>query len=76
MQNRIQNIEGLDGFPKLRNLELAANRIRVCKFSQSGRKTLMPSQEIENLDSLKGLEELWLGKNKITEIKVETALML
>lgn len=27
-------------------------------------------QEIENLNSLKALEELWLGKNKITEIQV------
>ena len=26
-------------------------------------------QEIENLDTLTALEELWLGKNKITEIK-------
>lgn len=30
MQNRIQKIEGLDGLKALRNLELAANRIRVC----------------------------------------------
>ena len=29
-------------------------------------------KEIENLDSLAALEELWLGKNKITEIKVST----
>lgn len=27
-------------------------------------------QEIENIESLTGLEELWLGKNKITELKV------
>ena len=27
-------------------------------------------QDIENLDTLTGLEELWLGKNKITELKV------
>ena len=27
-------------------------------------------QEIENLDTLTGLEELWLGKNKIAELKV------
>ena len=27
-------------------------------------------QEIENLDTLTGLQELWLGKNKITELKV------
>ena len=29
-------------------------------------------QEIENLDSLTNLRELWLGKNKITELKVRT----
>ena len=27
-------------------------------------------QEIENLETLTGLEELWLGKNKIIELKV------
>ena len=31
---------------------------------------LIAVQEIENLDTLTGLEELWLGKNKITELKV------
>lgn len=31
---------------------------------------LMPLQEIENLETLSGLEELWLGKNKITVMKV------
>lgn len=30
-------------------------------------------QNIENLDALVGLEELWLGKNKITEIQVRNA---
>jgi Leucine-rich repeat (LRR) protein len=29
VQNRIQKIEGLEGLSKVRNLELAANRIRV-----------------------------------------------
>lgn len=29
-------------------------------------------KEIENLDTLASLEELWLGKNKITEMKVRT----
>lgn len=32
VQNKIQTIEGLDGLEKLRNLELAANRIRVGEF--------------------------------------------
>ena len=27
-------------------------------------------KEIENLDSLTGLEQLWLAQNKITELKV------
>jgi hypothetical protein len=27
-------------------------------------------KEIENLDTLTALEELWLGKNKITQLKV------
>lgn len=31
---------------------------------------LIIEQEIENLETLKSLEELWLGKNKITELKV------
>jgi len=30
----------------------------------------MAMQDIENLETLTGLEELWLGKNKIIEIKV------
>ena len=29
VQNKIQRIEGLEGLSKIRNLELAANRIRV-----------------------------------------------
>ncbi|MBE3043447.1 leucine-rich repeat domain-containing protein, partial [Candidatus Bathyarchaeota archaeon] len=41
------------GLTNLTSLELGSNRIR----------------EIENLDSLCALEELWLAKNKITEIK-------
>ena len=32
--------------------------------------TLTTDQEIENLETLTGLEELWLGKNKITELNV------
>lgn len=30
----------------------------------------MPAQDIENLETLASLEQLWLGKNKITEMKV------
>jgi protein phosphatase 1 regulatory subunit 7 len=32
--------------------------------------TIYLTKEIENLDTLTSLEELWLGKNKITELKV------
>jgi Leucine-rich repeat (LRR) protein len=35
-----------------------------------GKLTFGILQDIENLDDLTALEELWLGKNKITEIKV------
>lgn len=42
---------------ELVNLELGANKIR----------------EIEGLEELVKLEELWLGKNKITELKVSFA---
>ncbi len=35
VQNKIQKIEGLDGLAKLRNLELAANRIRVGKLPEA-----------------------------------------
>lgn len=34
VQNKIQKIEGLDGLAQLRNLELAANRIRVGEVSE------------------------------------------
>ena len=35
VQNKIQKIEGLDGLAKLRNLELAANRIRVGELPEA-----------------------------------------
>ena len=37
---------------------------------------LIAVQEIENLDTLTGLKELWLGKNKITELKVRRPLLV
>lgn len=37
---------------------------------------LTSGQEIENLDTLTNLEELWLGKNKIVEIQVSFLLMV
>lgn len=43
--------------------------MKVC--SRAGRhRADVGWQTIENLETLTGLEELWLGKNKITEIKV------
>ncbi|EIW83980.1 L domain-like protein [Coniophora puteana RWD-64-598 SS2] len=54
VQNKISKISGLDSVGRtLRSLELGGNRIRF----------------IENLDSLVNLEELWLGKNKITKLQ-------
>jgi protein phosphatase 1 regulatory subunit 7 len=74
VQNRIQKIEGLEGLAKLKMLELAANRIRVGFWSSSGNwnhaHLTLRGQDLENLETLTSLEELWLGKNKITEIKV------
>lgn len=41
MQNKISTIEGLDELVHLRNLELGANRIRVCllREKRNGEKT-------------------------------------
>lgn len=70
VQNKISKIEGLEGFKNLKNLELGANRIRVRILSPISRAN--PSnttKEIENIQCLPALEQLWLGKNKITEMK-------
>ncbi|KAH0542633.1 hypothetical protein FGG08_002956 [Glutinoglossum americanum] len=64
VQNKIARIENLGGLVNLRNLELAANRLRA-----DGLTLCLVAKEIENLDTLTSLEELWLGKNKITELK-------
>ncbi|KAL4928535.1 putative protein phosphatase PP1 regulatory subunit Sds22 [Aspergillus undulatus] len=71
VQNRISKIEGLEGLDKIKNLELGANRIRVRYLDRHTLlgATLTVIQEIENLETLSALEELWLGKNKITEMK-------
>lgn len=54
VQNKITRIEHLAHLgASLRSLELGSNRIRA----------------IENLDALVNLEELWLGKNKITKLQ-------
>ncbi|KAG8713398.1 hypothetical protein FRC08_013292 [Ceratobasidium sp. 394] len=54
VQNKITKITGVQGLSgSLRSLELGGNRIRM----------------IENLEGLGVLEELWLGKNKITKLQ-------
>jgi protein phosphatase 1 regulatory subunit 7 len=72
VQNRIQKIDGLHGLDKLRILELAANRIRVSMILILVRACadIGHEQDIENLETLTSIRDLWLGKNKITEIKV------
>jgi len=53
--NKLKEIKGISGLSKLRKIDLGANRIRV-----------MPEEELSGLVSL---EELWLGKNKIEDIR-------
>ncbi|KAI0691521.1 hypothetical protein C8T65DRAFT_711482 [Cerioporus squamosus] len=54
VQNKISHIRNLSGFAAtLRSIELGGNRIR----------------QIEGLEALVNLEELWLGKNKITRLE-------
>ncbi|OAX41182.1 L domain-like protein [Rhizopogon vinicolor AM-OR11-026] len=54
VQNKISKITGLGSVGgTLRSLELGGNRIR----------------HIEGLDALVNLEELWLGKNKLTKLE-------
>lgn len=73
VQNKISHIANLSGLSAtLRSLELGGNRIRVrrstvnnCLFG-----TERVRQKIEGLDALANLEELWLGKNKITQLEV------
>lgn len=51
-QNKLKQIEGLEGLVHLRILDLGANRLR----------------SIEGLETNVGLKSLWLGKNKIEAI--------
>lgn len=53
-QNKLKTMAGLSQLKKLRKLDLGANRLRV--------------MEEDELSGLENLEELWLGKNKITEV--------
>jgi protein phosphatase 1 regulatory subunit 7 len=53
--NKLKSMAGLKGLTKLRKIDLGANRIRV--------------MDEDELSGLVNLEELWLGKNKIEEIR-------
>jgi protein phosphatase 1 regulatory subunit 7 len=73
VQNRISKITGLQGMgATLRSLELGGNKLRVSLGTASSRCCLKPARtkQIENLDTLVNLEELWLGKNKIAKLEV------
>ena len=74
VQNRISRISGLQGVgATLRSLELGGNKLRVNLVATSyiwALSEICQTQHIENLDALANLEELWLGKNKITKLEV------
>jgi protein phosphatase 1 regulatory subunit 7 len=53
--NKLKKIEGVGALTKLRKIDLGANRIRV--------------MDEKELGGLVNLEELWIGKNKIEEIR-------
>lgn len=63
VQNKIATVRPTDFTGpismSLRSLELGGNRLR----------------SLENLSQLSNLEELWVGKNKITSLEVGTALL-
>ncbi len=73
VQNRITKIPPLQWPVGLRSLELGANRIRVSLLLGVVLTGPNPRQTIENLTPLVNLEELWLGKNKITKLQVHDA---
>lgn len=58
VQNKIVHVRPVDVAPplqfSLRSIELGGNRLR----------------SLENLGGLVNLEELWVGKNKITKLEV------
>lgn len=70
VQNKISKITGLSYSVMLRSLELGGNRIRVRgTLGLALMLSLTCRQKIEGLDALVNLEELWLGKNKITKLE-------
>jgi protein phosphatase 1 regulatory subunit 7 len=70
VQNKITTISNLQNLENLRSLELGGNRIRVCLLYWIEVHCSLLPQNIENLDALINLEELWLGKNKIIKLEV------
>ena len=74
VQNRISKISGLGRCTTLRSLELGGNKIRVSTNVTGIILFIFPDspmiQTIEGLENLVDLEELWLGKNKITRLEV------
>jgi protein phosphatase 1 regulatory subunit 7 len=53
--NKLKSMEGLSSLIHLKKLDLGANRIRFLDETE--------------LAGLVNLEELWIGKNKIEEVK-------
>jgi protein phosphatase 1 regulatory subunit 7 len=73
VQNRISKITGLQGVgATLRSLELGGNKLRVSLVTAWPKvlSETCQTKQIENLDALVNLEELWLGKNKIGKLEV------
>lgn len=54
----------------LKSLELGGNRLRVSIISEQISMFNITIQTLENIDHLSQLEELWVGKNKITKLEV------
>ncbi|KAF7978812.1 hypothetical protein HWV62_44587 [Athelia sp. TMB] len=68
--NNMPKLTGLESIgTTLRSLELGGNKIRVRSPSGLLTLSLKGAQRIENLDALVNLEELWLGKNKISKLE-------
>ncbi|KAF3226375.1 hypothetical protein TWF106_000868 [Orbilia oligospora] len=63
--NDLKHIKNLEKLVKLKNLYLASNRIGTIE----GLGTLVELKNLEMGANKVRLEELWLGKNKISEIK-------
>lgn len=74
--NKIKNIKNLDKLINLESLYLIQNKIREIKNLENNKKLKVLElggnkiEEIsETMNSLIDLKEIWLGKNKITQLK-------